>query len=663
MKPSKKDFIAEAEEIIEEVGSSVLELQEEFTPETLNSIFRSVHTMKGLSGLFGIKEVTDLSHALESLLDDLRLGKIEMTGEIIDFILSNIDILKNLIDQVAEDKEIDDVSNDVREVEKFRGLAGSKDKESSLATTGISESILKVLSEYEEHRLKANIGDGHGIYLLKTVFELTEFAPQLEELIKKLKDTGELIATLPTSQGVPDGSIGFNLLLGASYPLEDIKSRTLLSDVDQLVPPKLSQASSEAASKHLKAKEVSLKSAATTVRVNIDKLDGILNTINELMLSRSALVRISKELTESYGNAPLANDLYKISQTIDGKLRNLQHSVLDLRMVPFSQIFKKLAQVVRRYTREAGKDINLNIFGEDTEIDKQIAEEIIDPLVHLVRNSIDHGIELKNERTARGKNPQGNLTLKAFSRGNSVVIEIQDDGAGIDSDKVLQKAIEKKIVSKEQVLDRNEVINLIFAPGLSTKDGVSEISGRGVGMDIVKEKITSLGGFIGIETEKGAGSKFILTLPITLAIVKALITEVSKRRFAVPLTSIEETFIFTRDSVQTIEGREVIELRNEMLPLLRASEAFKLEEDARDEYYGVVVGVGQRRIGLVMDELIEQTEIVIKPLGEHLKNIPCISGAAETGKYEIVFVMDIDAMMDEAFSKRKNSGPWGIKNV
>ncbi|MEW6713761.1 MAG: chemotaxis protein CheA [Nitrospirota bacterium] len=662
MKPSKKDFIAEAEEIIEEVGSSVLELQEEFSPETLNSIFRSVHTMKGLSGLFGIKEITDLSHALESLLDDLRLGKIEITGEIIDFILSNIDILKNLIDQVAEDKAIDDVSNDVREIEKFRGLAGSKDKESSLAATGISESILKVLSEYEEHRLKANLGDGNGIFLLKTVFELTDFAPQLEELIKRLKGTGELIATLPTSQGVPDGSIGFNLLLGASYPLEDIKGKTLLSDVEQLVSPKLSQAAAPE-SKTSKAKEASLKSAATTVRVNIDKLDGILNTINELMLLRSALVRISQELTESYGYAPLAVDLYKISQSIDVKLRHLQHSVLDLRMVPFSHIFKKLAQVVRRYTREAGKEINLNIFGEDTEIDKQIAEEIIDPLVHLVRNSIDHGIESKNERVALGKNPQGDLTLKAFSRGNSVVIEIQDDGAGIDPDKVLQKAIEKKMISKEQVLDRNEIINLIFAPGLSTKDGVSEISGRGVGMDIVKEKITSLGGFVGIETEKGAGSKFILTLPITLAIVKALITEVSKRRFAVPLTSIEETFIFTRDSVQTIEGREVIELRNEMLPLLRASEAFDLEEDIRDEYYGVVVGVGQKRIGLVMDELIEQTEIVIKPLGEHLKNIPCISGAAETGKYEIVFVMDIDAMMDEAFSKRKNNGSRGTKDV
>jgi two-component system chemotaxis sensor kinase CheA len=655
MKPSKKDFIAEAEEIIEELGSLVLELQEEFSPDTLNSIFRSVHTMKGLSGLFGIKEVTELSHSLESLLDDLRLGKIEVTSEIIDFILSNIDILKNLIDQVAEDKSIDDVSAAVKEIEKFRGLAGTKEKESPLAAAGISESILKVLSEYEEHRLKANLGDGNGIYLLKTVFDLSDFAPKLEDLIKRLKNTGELIATLPTSHGVPDGSIGFNLLLGSAYPLEEIKNRTLLSEVDQLIPPKLSESPS-ASSKALKIKEASLKSAATTVRVNIDKLDGILNTINELMLSRSALVRISQEMSETYGYAPLATDLYKISQTIDAKLRNLQHSVLDLRMVPFSHIFKKLAQVVRRYTREAGKEINLNIFGEDTEIDKQIAEEIIDPLVHLVRNSIDHGIESKNERIAAGKNPQGDLTLRAFPKGNSVIIEIQDDGAGIDPDKVLQKAVEKKIITKDQTLDRSEIINLIFAPGLSTKEGVSEISGRGVGMDIVKEKITSLGGFVGIETEKGAGSKFILTLPITLAIVKALITEVSKKRFAVPLTSIEETFIFSRESVQTIEGREVIELRNEMLPLLRTSEAFDLEEEEKDEYYGVVVGVGQRRIGLVMDDLVEQTEIVIKPLGEHLKNIPCISGAAETGKYEIVFVMDIDAMMDEAFSKRKNGG-------
>ncbi|MDP3296661.1 MAG: chemotaxis protein CheA [Thermodesulfovibrionia bacterium] len=651
MKTSKKDFIVEAEEIIESVNNSLLDLQGGFNPETLNSVFRGIHTLKGLSGLFGLKGITDLSHTLESLLDDLRLGRLELTDDVINFVFSNIDILKNIISQVSEEKQIDDVSDTIKEIESFRKASDTKSKDISLEGFGISPSILNVLSNYEEHRLETNIKEGNGLYLIKAIFNLTEFAPGLEALNSNLKSLGELIATLPISEGISEGSIGFKLLLGSPMNTDDIKSKVGTADVEVISQPKKAEPSPLTS----KLKEVSLKSSTNTVRVDIEKLDRILDTISELVLAKGAVIRIGQELAESVGFISLTLDVHKISQTLDRKLAELQEYVLDLRMVPFSQIFTRLVQVIRRYSREAGKEIDIEIYGEDTKIDKQLAEEIIDPLIHLIRNAIDHGIEPKDKRLMLGKKERGAVTLKAFPEGNKVVIMVQDDGAGLDTDKILRKAIERQMVPENQMLERKEIFDLIFVPGLSTKTEVSEVSGRGVGMDIVKEKITSLGGFVDIESEHGKGTTFNLTLPITLAIIKALIIQVASDRFAVPLTSVAETFFVEREKIQTIEGREVIERRGEMLPLLRVADVFKLEESPNDECFAIVVGFGSRRIGLLVDNLLDQTEVVIRPLGECLKNIRGLGGAAEIGRHEIVLVLDVENMMEEAFTRKKVS--------
>jgi two-component system chemotaxis sensor kinase CheA len=654
MKTPKKDFIVEAEEIIENVNNSLLDLQDGFNPETLNSVFRGIHTLKGLSGLFGLKGITDLSHALESLLDDLRLGRLELTDDVINFVFSNIDILKNIISQVSEEKQIDDVSGAIKEIESFRKASDTKSKDISLEGFRISPSILNVLSNYEEHRLKTNIKEGNGLYLIKAIFNLTEFAPGLEALNSNLKNLGELIATLPISEGIPEGSIGFKLLLGSPMNIDDITSKLGTADIEII-----SQSKKAAESKTLPLapapKEVSLKSLTNTVRVDIEKLDRILDTISELVLAKGAVIRIGQELAESVGFISLTLDVHKISQTLDRKLTELQEYLLDLRMVPFSQIFKRLVQVIRRYSREAGKEIDIEIYGEDTRIDKQLAEEIIDPLIHLIRNAIDHGIEPNDKRLILGKKEMGTVTLKAFPEGNKVIIMVQDDGAGLDADKILQKAIERQMVTENQALERKEIFDLIFIPGLSTKTEVSEVSGRGVGMDIVKEKITSLGGFVDVESEYGKGTTFNLTLPITLAIIKALIIQAASDRFAVPLTSVAETFFVEREKIQTIEGREVIEKRGEMLPLLRIADVFKLEERPNDECFAVVVGFGSRRLGLLVDNLLEQTEVVIRPLGECLKNIKGLGGAAEIGRHEIVLVLDVENMIEEAFTRKKAS--------
>lgn len=663
MKTSKKDFIAEAEDIIETATNSLLELQSAFNPDILNSLFRAIHTMKGLSGLFALKGISDLCHTLESLLDDLRLGRIEFTDDTINFIFSNIDILKNLVAQVSQDKEISDVSNAIRDIESFREsrLFGTKTQDISLENLGISPSILNILSEYEDHRLKSNIKDGKGIYMVKSVFELTTFDKDIESLNSSLKSIGEIIATLPSSQGTPEGSIGFTLLLGSSSNIETLKEKAHPSEVEMVIPPKerkdilRSKIIPRPLSVTAKTKEVVLKSATNTVRVDIEKLDRVLNTVSELVLAKGALVRIGQELAETYGYTPLTLDVYRISQTLDRKLIELQDNILELRMVPFSQIFSRLSQVVRRHMREVGKEIDLEIFGEDTEIDKFIAEEVIDPLIHIIRNAIDHGIETKEERSALGKKECGTVTLRAFPKGNNVIIAIQDDGRGLNIDKILHKAQENKLIPENQRLERKEIINLIFLPGLSTKESVSEVSGRGVGMDIVKGKIASLGGFVEVETESNIGTTFTITLPITLALIKAIIIEVANEHFAIPLTSVAETFIVDARQIQTIEGREVIEIRNKILPLLRVARMFMLEEKQKDEYFGIIVGTGDRQLGLLVDTLLEQTEVVVKPLGGYFKDIHGLTGAAEIGKHEVVLVLDVEAMMEEVFSIKKGA--------
>lgn len=648
MKPTRKDFVAEAEEILEDVTSSALELQGGYNPETLNSVFRSIHTIKGLAGLFGLKGVSDFSHSLESLLDDLRMEKIDFTPDIVDFILNNIDILRGFVVDVSRGKDVMKVDDTIRDIETFRKNAPRKMSDIKIEDIGVDPSIIKVLSEYEEQRLKSSFKEGKGIYLIKAVFGLDEFSDRLEGLNSKLKEIGEIIATLPTSEGVPDGHLGFNFLYSSREIKERIKEKTLVDDIKEITPPTYA---TQKIGKTGTAKPLSLKSTTNTVRVDIDKLDSILDNISDLVMAKGAVFRIGKELAETYGYIPLVIDIHKVAQTFDRSLRELQSHILGLRMIPFQQIFIKLSQIIRRYVRDTNKEIELKMYGEDTEIDKQIAEDMMDPLIHLVRNAIDHGIESKEERLKVNKPSRGTLTLKAYSKGNSVVVEVRDDGRGLNIEKIRERAIEKKLITKQQNLDRREIISLIFTPGFSTKKDVSEISGRGMGMDIVKEKIASFGGFVDVETEPGVGTAFIITLPITLAIVRALIVQCDSERFAIPLTSISEIITVNNADIQTIEGREVIEHRGELLPLIRVACVFMLQESHQQEYYAVIAGVGEKRLGLLVDTIHEQTEIVIKPMGEHLKDVPCLSGAAEVGRHEIVFVIDMDRMIEDALGR------------
>lgn len=651
MKASRRDFILEAEELIEEAERLAIEIQENLekglNPDTVNALFRQIHTLKGLSGLFQLKSISDMSHVFEYLLDDLRLGRIDISEDVVEFILKNIDALKALITNV-EQESLPDVSSYVRDIEAFRSTHFTKQEEVKLEGL-IEQSILSVLSQYEESRLKTNIREGKGVYYMDVAFPLMTFDTALKELSEKIKSIGELIATMPTQTDLPPDSIGFRLLFASLRSKEElisagIEARTILNPEKQ----RSDTGNQKSETKPQASEPRQIKdTTSSTVKVDINKLDLILNTIGEISLTRGAIKRVADEMKELHGISPLVFDLHKISSSLEKRIHELQDEVLAIRMVPLAQLFGRVNQMLRRYAREVNKTVRVEIYGEDTEIDKSISDNIMEPLMHLVRNAIDHGIESPEERKAKGKQETGLITFRAYQKGNHVVIEVADDGRGIDLEKIRKRAIERGILSSDKAVTREELIELIFTPGFSTKETVTEISGRGVGMDVVRDKIASIGGFVEVETLEEKGSIFRLTIPITLAIIKSILIRVGSEKFAFPLTSVSETLLIKESDIQSIEKMEAYNLRGSVLPLIRVSDALGINSDEKELHYVVVAGTGERRIGLLVDELIGQQEIVIKPLGRYLENLRWYAGAAEVGRHELILVLDVDAFIQE----------------
>ncbi|HEY1585509.1 MAG TPA: chemotaxis protein CheA, partial [Polyangia bacterium] len=400
--------------------------------------------------------------------------------------------------------------------------------------------------------------------------------------------------------------------------------------------------------------ELTLKSVAQTVRVDIRKLDNLMNIVGELGIARAGLMQILDRIKADRAQQKLARELHIELRSLSRKLDELQAGILEVRMVPLGQVFDKLSRVVRKISRDAGKEIRLTVTGADTELDKLIVEELSDPLMHVMRNCIDHGIEKPEVRKAAGKPEAGTISIRAEQRGNHVVIQIEDDGQGVDEAKLVQKAVERGVINALEARDlsRRDAQNLMFLPGLSTKDVADEMSGRGVGMDVVKTNIARLSGIIDVESEPGQGTRLTLTLPITLAIIQALIIRAAGRTFAVPLNSVLESLRVTQADVRTIERREVMSLRGQTLPLARLEKLFRLEradlEGVPNRQFVVVVGLAQHRIGLLVDELHGQEDIVIKSLGRALSEVPGIAGATELGGKKTVLVLDVAQIVEEA---------------
>jgi two-component system, chemotaxis family, sensor kinase CheA len=652
-----QDFLAEAEDILESANQTLLSLETgqaagRIDPDQVNALFRSIHSFKGLAGMFGLKEPSELSHKLEFLLDELRLGKVGLDRKVLDVVLESVALLGRLVQHAGTDHPFEDIAAGLAGIDGILRAKPSAGSGRPLGEqVGLAQGILQVLTEYEEHRLKECIRERKNLFMLKAQFDFSDFETAIKDLNATLKKHGEIICTLPTAGG--GSGIGFSIVVGTTLNAGSLASAISLPNVAiEKIAYIEDRRTEDRRSEEPKADSAGLRSVSNTVRVDIYKLDSLMNVVGEMHLVKNIIGRITNELRSMQGFTGIAADLLKAQRSLERKLNELQEGILEVRMVPIGQIFTRLAQVVRKYARDAGKEIDLRLQGEETELDKIMIEDLADPLMHLIRNAIDHGIEAPDIRRQLGKPEQGSVNLTAFPRGNHVVITIEDDGAGMDPSRILNTAVEKGIVSPDHGLDlerdRKEILDLIFLPGLTTNKAVTEMSGRGVGMDVVKRNVSKLSGMIDIHTELGVGSTFALTLPITLAIIKALVVESGGQVFAIPLSSVLEILQATADQVETIEGREVMAVREDTVPLLRLTRAFNLSTDhGSDAFYVILVGIAERRLGIMVDRLKDQQEIVIKPLGKRFSETPGIAGATELGdRRGVVLVLDVESLVD-----------------
>ena len=653
-----KDFLAEAEEIIDQLGLDLVGLSDfsetdEFNPDLINSIFRGAHSLKGLAGMFGFLEIAELAHNLENLLDSLRLGKVPLNQAVMGVLFDSMDLLGNLVRNAGSgDSETNATAQAVARINSCIS-AQKTEPDSPLGRLGLPAKLLGTLTEYEEHRLLENVKRGRKIYSIRASFSLATFDQELGELTELLKKEGEVISTLPSSGGGLGGGIDFEILFGSGKNTDEINAMvegenvtvTRIDAAEEAPAPEAPEGPS------VVGEETSLtaKSFSRTVRVDIAKLDELMNIVGELVLSQSTISDLADRLKRE-GYSALANELSKAAKGLERRLTDLQKGVMDIRMIPVGQLFEKMSRIVRKISREQGKKVELKMFGADTELDKLIIEDISDPMMHIIRNAIDHGIETPDERIRNGKDEKGIIKLSSFQKGNHVVIDVEDDGRGIELDKVKRKALERGIIQSIDAVSDRDALDFLFIPGFSTSEKVSEISGRGVGMDVVKNNIAAVSGMVDVESNPGCGCRVTITLPITLAIIKALIIETTGRKYAIPITSVLETIMVGHKDILTVERKEVIQLRDATLPLLHLGGFFEVEGEKghSDASYVVVVGAAEKRLGIVVDDLLGQQDIVIKSIGETFKGFKGISGAADLGDQRTILVLDVGGIINEA---------------
>jgi len=656
------EFVIEAEELLEALGDRLVQIEratddDAVSPDTINDVFRSMHTLKGLSGMLGFTGISDLSHSLENLLDKVRLGKIKLHHGTLDVLYAGAELLTKIVGAVSRTgtEEGADIRPVLRRIQQLLEEKPGGRQEVALGNVDLDPRILSTLTEYEEHRLLENVRAGRGLYRVEARFSFDSFDKDLGAISEKLKGIGEVISTLPSSDESSPDTINFDLVVGSTAGRESVEAALVghptkvhaisrqgaAAPASAIPAPAAAETTSEGA--------FTLRSLSDTVRVDIRKLDSLMNIVGELVINKTTIIQISRDLIAQSGAAGVGGDLQKASRNLERNLRQLQQGVINSRMVPIGQVFSRLNRVVRKLSQEFGKKIDLGMRGEETELDKLMVEDLADPLLHLVRNSLDHGIEMPEVRERAGKPAQGVIELRAEQRGNHIVIEIEDDGGGIDLKRVRDAAVRKGLIDAAAVTDERQLLDLLFLPSFSTKESASQTSGRGVGLDVVKTNIAKLGGMIDTETELGVGTRFTITLPITLAIIQALLVGVGKEIYAIPLNAILESNRLLSGQIRTVEKREVARLREITLPLLRIADIFGLPRgDENQKMFVVVVGLAEKRLGLVVDSLRGQQEVVIKSVGSVFQNTPGIAGATELGDKRAVLVLDVGALIDEA---------------
>lgn len=655
-----EDFLIEAFEMNEQLDQDLVEL--EHNPEDLdllNRIFRVAHTIKGSSSFLNLNILTHLTHNMEDVLNRARKGEIKITPDIMDVVLRSIDLMKTLLVTIRDtgSDTNNGKENEIEEAVKQLQAITSQNLEGAKETSGTKEAPKEevkkeVKEENKENKAKAptassqeNSASDNPLAdepdLDYTNMSVEEVEAEIERLLNKRQEADKERRAQKKQEAKPKQEV--------TPTKETPKTET------PKAPKTETKAKAKADTEENKAPSIGVEQ---TVRVDVRRLDHLMNLIGELVLGKNRLIRIYSDVEERYDGEKFLEELNQVVSSISAVTTDLQLAVMKTRMQPVGKVFNKFPRMVRDLSRELGKSIELIIEGEETELDKSIVEEIGDPLIHIIRNSCDHGIEPLEERRRLNKPETGKVQLSAYNEGNHIVIKISDDGKGLDPVMLKEKAIEKGVISErdaEGMSDR-EAFNLIFKPGFSTAKVVSNVSGRGVGMDVVKTNIEKLNGIIEIDSEVGVGTTQKLKIPLTLAIIQALLVGVQEEYYAIPLSSVLETVRISQDEIYTVDGKSVLRLRDEVLSLVRLSDIFKVDAilESNSDVYVVIIGLADQKIGVIVDYLIGQEEVVIKSLGYYLKNTRGIAGATVRGDGKITLIVDVGAMMDMAKSIKVN---------
>ncbi|PUD13981.1 hybrid sensor histidine kinase/response regulator [Helicobacter pylori] len=648
-----EDFLIEAFEMNEQLDQDLVEL--EHNPEDLdllNRIFRVAHTIKGSSSFLNLNILTHLTHNMEDVLNRARKGEIKITPDIMDVVLRSIDLMKTLLVTIRDtgSDTNNGKENEIEEAVKQLQAITIQNLEGAKETSGAKEAPQKEKEnkeEAKENKAKAptaeNTSSDNPLAdepdLDYTNMSAEEVEAEIERLLNKRQEADKERRAQKKQEAKQE----------VAPTKEAPKTET------PKAPKTETKAKAKADTEENKAPSIGVEQ---TVRVDVRRLDHLMNLIGELVLGKNRLIRIYSDVEERYDGEKFLEELNQVVSSISAVTTDLQLAVMKTRMQPVGKVFNKFPRMVRDLSRELGKSIELIIEGEETELDKSIVEEIGDPLIHIIRNSCDHGIEPLEERRRLNKPETGKVQLSAYNEGNHIVIKISDDGKGLDPVMLKEKAIEKGVISErdaEGMSDR-EAFNLIFKPGFSTAKVVSNVSGRGVGMDVVKTNIEKLNGIIEIDSEVGVGTTQKLKIPLTLAIIQALLVGVQEEYYAIPLSSVLETVRISQDEIYTVDGKSVLRLRDEVLSLVRLSDIFKVDAilESNSDVYVVIIGLADQKIGVIVDYLIGQEEVVIKSLGYYLKNTRGIAGATVRGDGKITLIVDVGAMMDMAKSIKVN---------
>jgi len=687
-------FIEETKEHLQSLNEHILILEKEPENElTINEIFRAAHSLKGMSGTMGYKRMQRLTHDLENVFSEIRSGNMKVTSSLVDVLFKGLDALEGYLSNIQADanegtddnEEIINALNEILNVGLGKTTSEVNSESQNIVIKTASEPVSGDKMKFkelkiEEHEKKAIVKAG---MLNLNVVGLTIYIQEYCVLKgarafmvnRTLEEYGEIIKLDPSAQDLEDEK--YDLVYSAFIITKENPDKLAaiamnVSEVKEVVADyiklstedivtytaaiKQDEAASSMLVKNVKdpgslkagnspASKQGMKPVTNrSVRVDIDKLDVLMNLVSELIIAKNGLISSSNA-----SEIMLDNGYHDQIEYLERVTTNLHESVMKVRMVPIESVLNRFPRMIRDLSKSLGKNMELYMTGEDTELDRTVIDEIGDPLMHLLRNAADHGLESNEERQRQGKNTVGSIYLDAYQDGNNVVIEVRDDGAGINTEKIKKKAIEKGNITEEQanrMVDK-DFIDILFQPSFSTSEVITDVSGRGVGLDVVKTKIETLGGEIEAKTKLGEGSNFIIRLPLTLAIIQALMVIIGKEKYALPLGSIQTVENVLLTDIKTIQGKEFINLRGTVIPVIRLFNILecKQAEENQDSVLVVIVKKGERLSGMVVDDLIGQQEIVIKPIGKYIKNHKIIGGSTILGNGEVALILDVNSLI------------------